>query len=124
MSIYSTMWEIAFEVVQDPQRNQYQMGEKFIKITAQGVPSHIGSKEEDPDGDPYPWLPPPVEDETYERAVVIIGPDHRKGTERSGQEYVDPLMTVSGEKYHDYSFSDLLYEIVYALKERGWSLRT
>ena len=53
-------------------------------------------------GDPYAeFLPPPVAvssdgDSEFMRAVVIISEETKKGTARSGQEYVNPLLLLSG----------------------------
>ncbi len=54
------------------------------------------------DGDPYAgFLPPPVEvnaegESNFMRAVVVITEETEKGTARSHQEYVNPLLVLSG----------------------------
>jgi len=56
-------------------------------------------------GDPYvEFLPPALVatkdgESEYMRAVVIITENTTKGTARSGQEYVNPLLTLSGREY-------------------------
>jgi hypothetical protein len=73
-------------------------------------------------GDPYAeFLPPAVltnEDgeAEYMRAVVIISENTEKGTARNGQEYVDPLLTLSGLEYANLLFHDLHERICDALR--------
>ncbi len=108
MSIYATVFTIA---IIDSRGSH--------SITAQSVPAHIGSPEDYPDGDPFSeFLPPAISaDSEYARAVVFIGPNHAKGTTRSGQEYVAPLLTISGEEYAKSLFADLLQRLTEALNK-------
>src|SRR6266508_5435824 len=100
MSIYATLWELKM-----PTDGVWAMDEKdWVEVYAQAVPAHIGHPSDYPDGDPYgDFLPPPVRlDETEEplgppyRAVVICGPLTTKGSARSHQEYVNPLLVLTG----------------------------
>jgi beta-galactosidase beta subunit len=74
------------------------------------------------DGDPYAeFLPPPVEvtadgDSEFMRAVVIITEETEKGTARSHQEYVNPLLVLSGRDYASTSFVELHARICDALR--------
>ncbi len=60
MSIYATLWSIQ---IQDPASPSTMP--RWVKVTAQAVPPHIGSPTPGcgyEDGDPYgDFLPPPVE---------------------------------------------------------------
>lgn len=102
MSIYATYWSMKFE---DP-----DVPDEWVEVMAQSVPPHIGSDE---CGDPFAsFLPPPVpEDSKYARAVVFVAPWTVKGTERSGQEYRDPLLVITGQEYAEALFPDLLQRI-------------
>jgi hypothetical protein len=120
MSIYATLWSLKF-----PKHGDYYYGCEWIGVTAQGVPPHIGSPTEGAgyeDGDPYAgFLPPPVEDtDDWDaknfRAVVIVTEDTAKGTPENGQEYIDPLMTLTGAEYARLTFADLEKRICDALR--------
>ena len=73
-------------------------------------------------GDAYAeFLPPAVltdkdGEAEYLRAVVIISEETTKGTRRSGQEYVNPLLTLSGREYANVPFRDLHDRICDALR--------
>jgi hypothetical protein len=77
------------------------------------------------DGDPYAeFLPPPVEvsadgDAEFMRAVVIVTEETRTGTPRSGQEYDNPLLVLSGREYASISFVDLHERICDALRGKA-----
>ena len=120
MSIYATLWSIQ---VQDPAAPFTDP--KWVTVTAQAVPPHIGSPTPGcgyEDGDLYAaFLPPPIETDDmgsaeYNRAVVIVTDDTRKGTKRSGQEYVNPLFVMTGEEYTKMPFDDLLRRIEEAVR--------
>ena len=71
MSIYATLWTIQ---IQDPASPF--TSPKWVKVTAQAVPPHIGSPTPGcgyEKGDPYgEFLPPPVEtDEDGERSTTV-----------------------------------------------------
>ena len=139
MSIYATQWEIKvwrcyYSSIQP--RDGVEVGvrrrdgveepcdedKEWVEVVCQGVPGHIGHAEEYPEGDPFrEFLPPPLTGEDYSeklRAVVIITGDARKGTERSGQEYIDPLLTLSGAEYEHIGFQELMGRIQAALEMR------
>jgi hypothetical protein len=123
MSIYATLWSLKF-----PRFGDYYVGCEWVKVTAQGVPAHIGTPTPGSgyeDGDPYAaFLPPPVEvnavgDSKFMRAVVFVTEETKKGTARSGQEYVNPLYVLSGREYAAMSFAELHERICDALRGKG-----
>jgi hypothetical protein len=120
MSIYATIWSLKF-----PRYGDHYAGCEWIEVTAQGVPAHIGTPTPGfgyEDGDPYAeFLPPPVGvsadgDSEFMRAVVIITEETRKGTARSHQEYVNPLLVLSGQDYASIPFVELHARICDALR--------
>ncbi len=97
----------------------------WIKVSAQGVPSHVGSPTPGSgyeEGDPYAaFLPPLVRTDAedasdYMRAVVFVTEGTPKGTDRSAQEYVHPLLVLSGEAYAMITFEDLHTRLCDALR--------
>lgn len=103
MSIYATLWSLYF-----PRTGDEFPGCEWLMVTAQGVPPHIGCSAPGlgyENGDPYdaflpPALPPHfAEHPSLLRAVVFVAPLTTKGTPRSGQEYEDPLLVLSGHSY-------------------------
>lgn len=104
MSIYATLWSIKFE---DPDNL-----DEWVEVMAQSVPPHIGSAPDYPE-DPFAsFLPPAVpSDSRHPRAVVFVGPETEKGTARSGQEYRDPLLVLTGEEYAQSTFRGLIERI-------------
>lgn len=120
MSIYATLWRLRF-----PRYGDDHLGCEWIGVIAQGVPPHIGSPTAGmgyEKGDPFAdFLPPAVvTDEeghaAHMRAVVIITEETRKGTARNGQEYVNPLLVLSGEDYAKMTFDELYMRICDALR--------
>lgn len=123
MSIYATLWSLKF-----PRYGDDYVGCEWIEVIAQGVPAHIGTPAPGfgyENGDPYAqFLPPPVEvaaegDSKFMRAVVIITEETEKGTARSHQEYVNPLLVLSGRDYASISFVELHQRICDALQGKG-----
>jgi len=108
MSIYATLWTLKF-----PAHGDDYVGCEWIGVTAQGVPAHIGTHTLGhgyENGDPYAsFLPPAIpgpaddEDDAALRAVVIV----RDGTEKVGQEYIAPLLVLTGPEYLAVTFTDL-----------------
>lgn len=120
MSIYATLWALKF-----PRYGDDYPGCEWTVVTAQGVPSHIGAPiagGESESIDPYAdFLPPPVRPSDSSeprkmRAVVFVAEGTRKGTARSGQEYVDPLLVLTGEAYATMTFDDLHAHLCDALR--------
>jgi len=116
MSIYATLWELKF-----PRGGDYHFSCEWEEVVAQGVPAHIGTPTPGhgyEDGDPYrSFLPPAIPVvEPYDmqamRAVVII----RSGTEKIGQEYVNPLLVLTGQEYSAITFDALYHRICDALR--------
>lgn len=102
MSIYTTLWTLRF-----PRTGQYYLGCEWIEVCGQGVPGHIGTPTAGfgyETGDPFAdFLPPAIdlegEDDQRMRAIVIVTSETKKGTDRAGQEYVDPLLVLTGAAY-------------------------
>ena len=118
MSIYAT-----HGVLKVPRYGDFHTGSEWVEVVGQGVPAHIGTPSPGhgyEGGDPYAsFLPPavPVSEEEEDwwqalRAMVII----RDGTEKVGQEYVRPLIVLSGQEYATIPFSDLQERICDALR--------
>jgi hypothetical protein len=112
MSIYATLWTIQIE---DPASSFSEP--RWVEVTAQAVPPHIGSPTPGcgyEDGDLYgSFLPPPVETDLdgqaeFNRAVVFVVRGSKKGTNRSHQEYVEPLLMLTGAEYAKMPFQVLL----------------
>jgi|ERR1035437_3601780 hypothetical protein len=123
MSIYATLWQLRF-----PARGDDRADCEWVVVSAQGVPAHIGSpspgagyEKEDPYG---AFLPPPVSVDSedtapFMRAVVFVTENTKKGTERSGQEYQNPLLVMPGEEYSRATFVELHERICDELRSRG-----
>jgi hypothetical protein len=118
MSIYATLWSLKF-----PREGDDHTGCEWVEVIAQGVPSHIGVPDPDVPGDatdPYAsFLPPPVvspDDDSPMRAVVFVTKGTPKGTDRSGQEYVSPLLVLTGREYATMPCADLHAKICDALR--------
>jgi hypothetical protein len=73
-------------------------------------------------GDPFAaFLPPAIEtdvegDAPFHRAVVFVTEHSLKGTERSGQEYLSPLLVLTGEEYARMTFEQLHDRLCDALR--------
>ena len=115
MSIYATSWILKFPALGD----EYP-GCEWINVLGQGVPGHIGTPTPGygyEDGDPYAqFLPsaiPVVDDEDPGlRAMVIV----KENTPKVGQEYICPLLVLSGSEYLALSFQTLYERICDALR--------
>lgn len=123
MSIYATLWTLKF-----PHQGRAHLDCDWVRVRAQGVPSHIGSPTPGlgyEDGDPYgAFLPPPLETDKHRehefmRAVVFVTEQTSKGTERSPQEYVDPLLVLTGEAYARLTFEELHRHLCDTLRNDG-----
>ena len=115
MSIYATLWSLRF-----PAGGEDVICCDWVEVVAQGVPTHIGSPTIGAgyeDGDPYAaFLPPAVRaDGDVLRAVVFVVAGSPKGTPRSGQEYVSPLLVLTGAEYAAIPFAALHRRICDAL---------
>lgn len=105
MSIYATLFTIGVQRFGDSQ---------MIRLHVQGVPPHI-----DDVGEAWAFLPPPVDpDGGTMRAVFIVEEGEEKGTPRCGQEYVRPLLMLTGREYETIGFADLMHRIEEALDRR------
>lgn len=108
MSIYATLWSLKF-----PRFGDEHHGCGWIRVRAQAVPGHIGTPVPGygyETGDPYAdFLPPPITSgpDDHLRAVVFVAENTNKGTARSPQEYVKPLLMLTGEAYQAIMFADL-----------------
>ncbi len=120
MSIYATFWKLKF-----PRYGDDHTGCDWIAVIAQGVPAHVGASTAggaSKQTDPYASFLPPVsaigadgEGETL-RAVVFVTEGTPKGTARSPQEYVGPLLILSGREYATVTFGELHTMICNALR--------
>ena len=120
MSIYATLWSIQVQDPAAPLTNP-----EWVTVTAQAVPPHIGSPTPGcgyEKGDPYAaFLPPPIKTDKmgnaeYNRAVVFVTDETKKGTKRSGQEYASPLFILTGEEYAKMPFEELLHRLQEAIR--------
>jgi hypothetical protein len=111
MSIYATLWTLKF-----PKEEDETSDCEWIAVRAQAVPPHIGSPTPGcgyENGDPFAsFLPPPVVTNTdgeapFDRAVVFVTEYTMKGTKRAAQEYISPLLVLTGEEYAKITFADL-----------------
>ena len=116
MSIYATQWILKF-----PKYGDVHSGCEWVDVLGQGVPAHIGTPTPGygyEDGDPYAsFLPPAVlvpedEESASLRAMVIV----RDQTEKVGQEYIVPLLVMSGGEYDAMPFQVLHDRICDALR--------
>jgi hypothetical protein len=116
LSIYARHWVLKF-----PRDGDAHFGCDWVEVFGQGVPPHIGTPTPGhgyESGDPYasflpPAIPVPEEDDgTALRAMVIV----REGTEKVGQEYVRPLLVLSGQEYATIPFPELHERICDALR--------
>jgi len=116
VSIYATYWVLKF-----PRYGDAHTGCAWVEVLGQAVPAHIGTPSPGyryEAGDPYAaFLPPAIpmpggNDGTTLRAMVIV----RSGTEKRGQQYIGPLLVLSGEEYARVSFGDLHERICAALR--------
>jgi hypothetical protein len=117
MSIYATLWILKF-----PAHGDAYSGCEWQTVMAQGVPGHIGTPSSGygyEAGDPFRYFLPPAiavseddEDHMPLRAVVVV----REGTEKEGQEYIAPLMVLSGAEYAAMPFEVLHDRVCDALR--------
>lgn len=113
MSIYGTLRWFGIKRFGDRQ---------IVEVLAQGVPPHIQDV-----GPSWDFLPPPVDaDGELMRAVFFVEPGDEKGTERCGQEFVRPLLMLTGLEYREIRFDDLMGRLEKALDvrygKRPWSI--
>lgn len=120
MSIYATLWKLKF-----PENGDDYPGCEWLTVTAQGVPGHIGSPSPGggyEGGNPFAaFLPSPVRTDErggaeHLRAVVFVTERTPKGTARSAQEYVKPLLVLTGQAYAEMNFDTLHASICSALR--------
>ena len=109
MSIYATLWALRF-----PRFGEYHSGCEWVTVLAQAVPAHVGS--EDPES--YVSFLPPVPESIADnvRAVVFVTVGAEKGTDRSAQEYVAPLLVLPGAEYASMPFAALHTNLCDALR--------
>lgn len=116
MSIYATLGVFGVEVM-----GPYH---EMCPVYCQGVPPHI-----DYTGPEWDWLPPPVANpeldsagdykQSYKyRAIFFVGPFTKKGTERNGQEFVDPLLVLSHDEFMTKPFGEIIGEVATKLEKQ------
>lgn len=120
MSIYATLWSLKF-----PREGGDYIGCEWVEVIAQGVPAHVGSPTRGSGyetRDPFAsFLPPAIETDDkgnspYMRAVVFVTRPSTKGTERSPQEYVNPVLVLTGQEYSRITFEELHRRLCDALR--------
>jgi hypothetical protein len=96
--------------------------EAWVRVWVQAVPAHIDHA--GPGWDE--WLPPPTpaevggadrEEQRTPRAVFFVTDWTPKGTERNGQEYVRPLLVLTGEEYVRTMWPDLMERLTDAVED-------
>jgi hypothetical protein len=109
MSIYATLWALRF-----PRFGEFHTGCEWVTVLAQAVPAHVGT--EGPDA--YASFLPPVAESVASdmRAVIFVTERAEKGTDRSAQEYVAPLLVLSGTEYASVPFPVLHAKLCDALR--------
>lgn len=115
MSIYATRWILRF-----PRFGDEYSGCEWVTVLGQGVPAHIGTPTPGygyETGDPHSaFLPPAIpvvnEETAALRAMVIV----RDDTPKVGQEYIAPLLVLTGEEYAAMPFQELHERICDALR--------
>jgi len=100
MSIYTTLWALKF-----PRFGEYHSGCEWVTVLAQAVPAHVGSEGPDAYESFLPPAPESIADNV--RAVVFVTIGAEKGTDRSAQEYVAPLLVLPGAEYASMPFAVL-----------------
>ncbi len=58
-------------------------------------------------------------DSEFMRAVVVVTEETQKGTARSAQEYINPLLVFAGREYASIRFVELHTKICDALRGKG-----
>ena len=112
MSIYATLGSIRIE----PPDQDWQSIEEWPEVYFQGVPGHIGHPPYYPHGDPYrDFLPQAAENEGALRTVVVV-PNGQ--AEKDVQQYVRPLLVLTGDEWRTTPFPELLERIERAVNER------
>jgi hypothetical protein len=123
VSIYATLWQLKI-----PRDGYWSLDdEQWVEVYAQAVPPHIGHPRDYPEGDPYTdFLPPPCADADgpLYRAVVLCDELTAKGTPEHGQQYVNPVLVLTGEEYAAARFDELLQRIGEAIAERWMPRQT
>lgn len=109
MSIYATVWALKF-----PRFGEYHSGCEWVTVLAQAVPAHIGSEGPDAYASFLPPIPESVANNVRGVVFVIIGAE--KGTDRSAQEYVAPLLVLPGSEYASMPFAALHTRLCDALR--------
>ncbi len=97
MSIYATLWALRF-----PRFGAFHIDCDWVTVLAQAVPGHVGAEGTDHFAS---FLPLVAESSAADiRAVVFVTQGAEKGTPRSAQEYVGPLLVLSGKEYAAVAF--------------------
>lgn len=137
MSIYATIWNILLE--DEDHGGAYS--DAWFEVWCQAVPNHIN--EQNGYGGPGfdEWLPAfihepgcvmrkteipsrSVEPDWYDcdcgdRAYFICDKFTTKATPRNGQEYVNPLLVLTGPEYRAMTWTDMLIRLEEAVAARG-----
>lgn len=109
MSIYATVWALRF-----PHLGEFHSTCEWVTVLGQAVPAHVGAGGADPYASFLPSISESIADDL--RAVVFVAEGTEKGTDRSAQEYVAPLLVLSGKEYTSMPFSLLYAKLCDALR--------
>lgn len=109
MSIYATQWALQF-----PRFGDFHSGCEWVTVLAQAVPAHVGTHALPAHAAFLPPYPDAVANDLW--ALVFVVEGTAKGTERSGQEYATPLLTLSGKAYASMPFGALHAKLCDALR--------
>lgn len=119
MSIYATISTIRL-----PQEGMVPVNEKntkWVSVIAQGVPAHIGRRDQY-DDDPYSsFLPPALKKESNlpYRAVVFVKQGSKKGGKNHHpQEYHNPILVLSGKQYEQKRFDEIVHSLLEKLRRQ------
>jgi hypothetical protein len=109
VSIYATLWALRF-----PRFGEFHIDCDWVTVLAQAVPAHVGAEGPDHCASFLPPLAGSVAADI--RAVVFVAQGAEKGTARHGQEYVAPLLVLSGKEYTAIPFRVLHERLCDALR--------
>lgn len=122
MSIYATglciriemnvPWRSGVKIVID---KDHDFNPYFAEVCLQSVPGHIGHPDEGYEVDPYAdFLPPISKNVDDDRAEVFVLRGFEK---KDGQQYVSPVLVLSGEEYENISFKELFTKLIQGIEK-------
>ncbi|MGB8437737.1 MAG: hypothetical protein WCE38_26120 [Burkholderiales bacterium] len=109
MSIYATQWALQF-----PRSGDFHSSCEWVTVLAQAVPADVGARAAGAYAVFLPPFPNSVANDLW--AVVFVVQGAAKGTERAAQEYIAPLLILSGKEYAAMPFGVLHAKLCDALR--------